>query len=178
MTVRYGSATGLLLFCIVTVSFGSPPDIVMIAIDDLRPMLGCYGDQRVKSPNIDRLARQGVVFDHAYCQYAKCGTSRLSLMTGLRPDSVGVFSNNQKDVARFRKRRPTTHSIARWLKDAGYHTQSFGKIDHDGWDSPDDWSRLKSGPLFVDVRQTGLEIDRLLGEHETFYEWGAEPGRT
>lgn len=140
MMVRCGSTPGLLLLCITTVSFGSPPDIVMIAIDDLRPMLGCYGDPRVKSPNIDQLARQGVVFDHAYCQYAKCGTSRLSLMTGLRPDSVGVFSNNQKDVARFRKRRPTTHSLARWLKDAGYHTQSFGKIYHDGWDSPDDWS--------------------------------------
>lgn len=62
---------------------GKSPDIVMIAIDDPRPMLGCYGDQGIKSPNIDSLAKRGVVFERAYCQYAKCGTSRLSLMTGL-----------------------------------------------------------------------------------------------
>jgi iduronate 2-sulfatase len=116
------------------------PDIVMIAIDDLRPMLGCYGDARIKTPNIDALARRGVVFERAYCQYAKCGTSRLSLMTGLRPDSVGVFSNSLPDVVQFRQRRPGIASLARWLKQAGYHTQSFGKIYHDGWDDARDWS--------------------------------------
>jgi len=116
------------------------PDIVMIAIDDLRPMLGCYGNDRIKSPNIDSLARRGVVFERAYCQYAKCGTSRLSFMSGLRPDSIGIFSNSSADVARFRERRPELDSVARWLKRSGYHTQSFGKIYHDGWDNRDDWS--------------------------------------
>ncbi len=115
-------------------------DILLIMIDDLRPLLGCYGDDRIKTPNIDRLARRGVVFERAYCQYAKCGTSRLSLLTGLRPDAVGVFSNNEKDVNAFRSRRPEVQSIVRWLKDHGYHTQSFGKIYHDGWDLPSDWS--------------------------------------
>ena len=120
------------------------PDILMIAVDDLRPMLGCYGDSNIKTPNIDRLASRGVLFERAYCQYAKCGTSRLSLMTGLRPDSVKVFSNNARDVNSFRKRRPDAMSIARWLKDQGYHTQSFGKIYHDGWDVSDDWSAPSS----------------------------------
>ena len=55
------------------------PDILMIAVDDLRPMLGCYGEKHIKTPNIDRLARQSIVFERAYCQYAKCGASRLSL---------------------------------------------------------------------------------------------------
>ena len=64
------------------------PDVLLIMVDDLRPMLGCYGDQRIQTPNIDRLARRGVVFERAYCQYAKCGTSRLSLLTGLRPDAT------------------------------------------------------------------------------------------
>lgn len=82
------------------------PDVLMIMVDDLRPMLGCYGDPHIQTPNIDRLARQSVVFDRAYCQYAKCGTSRLSLMTGLRPDSIGVFSNRDRDVEAFRERRP------------------------------------------------------------------------
>ncbi|MGZ0173650.1 MAG: sulfatase, partial [Planctomycetales bacterium] len=116
------------------------PDILMIVVDDLRPMLGCYGDARIKTPNIDRLARRGVVFERAYCQYAKCGTSRLSLMTGLRPDSIGVFSNRDKDVVAFRKRRPDAASMSRWLKRQGYHAQSFGKIDHDGWHDDEQWS--------------------------------------
>ncbi len=116
------------------------PDILMIVVDDLRPMLGCYGDARIRTPNIDRLARRGVLFERAYCQYAKCGTSRLSLMTGLRPDSIGVFSNRDKDVVSFRKRRPDAVSISRWLKGRGYHARSFGKIDHDGWHVDDEWS--------------------------------------
>lgn len=116
------------------------PDVLMIVVDDLRPMLGCYGDARIKTPNIDRLARRGVVFERAYCQYAKCGTSRLSLMTGLRPDSIGVFSNRDKDVVAFRKRRPDAASLSRWLTRQGYHTQSFGKIDHDGWHNDEQWS--------------------------------------
>lgn len=116
------------------------PDILVIVVDDLRPMLGCYGDARIKTPNIDRLARRGVLFERAYCQYAKCGTSRLSLMTGLRPDSIGVFSNRDKDVVSFRKRRPDDASLSRWLKKIGYHTRSFGKIDHDGWHDDEEWS--------------------------------------
>ncbi len=116
------------------------PNVLMFAVDDLRPMLGCYGDPRILTPNIDKLARRSIVFERAYCQYAKCGTSRLSLMTGLRPDSVGVFSNRDQDVLAFRKRRPDAKPMARWFKENGYHTQSFGKIYHDGWDLPEDWS--------------------------------------
>ncbi len=133
----------LLLCCLASISSigADKPDILMIAIDDLRPMLGCYGETKIKTPNIDKLAARGVVFERAYCQYAKCGTSRLSLMTGLRPDAVNVFSNSDKDVVRFRKENPDAASMARWLKDeGGYHTQSWGKIYHDRWDNAADWS--------------------------------------
>ena len=130
----------VLIFLCLKMASGKSPDIVMFAIDDLRPMLGCYGDSRIKSPNIDSLAARGVIFERAYCQYAKCGTSRLSFMSGLRPDSIGIFSNNSADVERFRERRPDVDSLAQWLKRSGYHTQSFGKIYHDGWDNRDDWS--------------------------------------
>lgn len=115
-------------------------DILMIAIDDLRPMLGCYGDPRAKTPNIDRLAERSVVFERAYCQYAKCGPSRLSVMTGLRPDSINVFNHRDQEVQAFRKGSPDAISIARWFKNHGYQTQAFGKIYHDGWDVPGDWS--------------------------------------
>lgn len=138
------SLVALAIILVAAPTFADRPDIVMIAVDDLRPMLGCYGDARVKTPHIDSLARRGVVFERAYCQYAKCGTSRLSFMTGLRPDSVGVFSNNVADVQQFRKRRPNIASLASWLKQSGYHTQSFGKIYHDGWDDQRDWSAPSS----------------------------------
>lgn len=112
----------------------------MIAVDDLRPMLGCYGNPYIQTPHIDRLAESGVLFKRAYCQYAKCGTSRLSLLTGLRPDSVGVFSNNVRDVERFREANPKVQSLPRWFKDNGYRALGFGKLYHDGWDQDSDWS--------------------------------------
>jgi iduronate 2-sulfatase len=143
-----------LVFLVAGPAFADRPDIVMIAVDDLRPMLGCYGDARAKTPNIDRLAARGVVFDRAYCQYAKCGASRLSIMTGLRPDSVGAFGHNNKVVAAFRKRRPDAVSMARWLKDQGYHTRGLGKIYHDGWDLASDWSE----PPFPGRDKEMLEI--------------------
>lgn len=116
------------------------PNVVMFAVDDLRPLLGCYGDQTVISPHIDALASRGIVFERAYCQYAKCGPSRLSLMTGLRPEEVGVFSHKTQDVVAFRESRPDLDSLPHWFKRHGYHTLSFGKIYHDGWDDPRDWS--------------------------------------
>lgn len=112
----------------------------MIAIDELRPMLGCHGDDKIQSPIVDSMVTSEVVFERAYCQYAKCGTSRFSLMTGRRPDSIRIFSNKSTDVGNLRTQHPTIDSIARWLKRARYHTQSFGKIYHDGWDHSDDWS--------------------------------------
>lgn len=116
------------------------PSVFMIAIDDLRPMLGCYGEERMHTPHIDRLAGRSVLFEYAYCNYAKCGASRLSLMTGLRPDQINVLGHGTKDVAAFRERRPDAVSLARWFKNHGYETRSFGKIDHDGWQIREDWS--------------------------------------
>jgi len=116
------------------------PNILMIAVDDLRPMLGCYGVEWMKTPNIDRLASEGMLFERAYCNYAKCGASRLSLMTGLRPDEIRVYGHGERDVQEFRDRRPDATTLPRWFKDHGYDTRSFGKIDHDGWQQREDWS--------------------------------------
>lgn len=102
------------VFCAAFLSIepaSARPDILMIAIDDLRPMLGCYGDPRAKTPNIDRLAARSVVFDRAYCQFAKCGPSRLSLMSGLRPDGVDVWNRRPDADEAFRKRRPDAHML-------------------------------------------------------------------
>ena len=65
-------------------------NVLFLAVDDLKPILGCYGDTLVKTPNIDRLAVRGSVFVQNYCQQAVCGPTRASMMTGLRPDKTKV----------------------------------------------------------------------------------------
>ena len=78
------------------------PNVLFIAVDDLRPELGCYGRDYIKSPNIDRIARQGMTFQRAYCQQAVCSPSRSSLLTGTRPDSTKVWDL----VTHFRDAQP------------------------------------------------------------------------
>lgn len=116
------------------------PNVLMIAIDDLRPMLGCYGDERAITPHIDKLAQSGMLFERAYCNYAKCGPSRLSLMSGLRPERIGIYSHRESDIEAFREKHGSIPPLSRWFRDRGYEVRSFGKIDHDGWANSDDWS--------------------------------------
>jgi iduronate 2-sulfatase len=116
------------------------PDVLFIAVDDLRPFLSCYGDERAITPNIDRLAARGLVFDRAYCQVAKCGPSRLSVLSGLGPAKVAVEGHGERDLASYRERNGTIPNLARHFKESGYVTRGFGKIAHDGWDDPRDWS--------------------------------------
>jgi iduronate 2-sulfatase len=103
------------------------PNVLFIGVDDLRPELNCYGETYIHSPNIDRLASQGVLFNRAYCQWAVCMPSRASLLTGLRPDTF-------KGVARgFRSVVPDVVTLPQHFKNNGYFTQSFGKIYHGTW---------------------------------------------
>ncbi|MGD8500551.1 MAG: sulfatase-like hydrolase/transferase, partial [Phycisphaerales bacterium] len=94
------------------------PNILFIAIDDLRPELGCYGEKLVKTPNLDRLAREGLRFTRAYCQEAICGPSRTSLMTGLRPNSCGVVEN----VTYFRDTTPDVITLPQHFIRNGYES--------------------------------------------------------
>ena len=145
MRIRKGQFAGVLIAMAGSVVLAvDRPNVLMIAVDDLRPMLGCYGDTRAITPNIDGLAEGGMLFERAYCQYSKCGPSRLSLMTGLKPTTVGVFGHGDRDVARFRSGDRNVVTMAEWLKNHGYETRSFGKIDHDGWSQLRDWSEPPS----------------------------------
>lgn len=101
-------------------------NVLFIYVDDLRPELNCYGASHIHSPNIDQLANNGVQFDNAYCQWAVCGPSRTSLLTGLRPDVSKVYRN--KHI--FRKNIPDLVTLPQVFKDNGYITKSIGKIYH------------------------------------------------
>lgn len=111
-------------------------NVLFIAIDDLRPQLGCYGYSNVKSPNIDKVASQGVVFEKAYCQQALCSPSRTSLLTGLNPDASGIITIGPH----FRDSVPNVVTLPQHFKNNGYFTQGFGKIFHNGLDDPRSWS--------------------------------------
>ncbi|MDO5968360.1 sulfatase [Flavivirga aquimarina] len=102
------------------------PNILFIPIDDLRPELGCYGNSIIKSPNIDKLASNGVVFNRTYCQQAVCTPSRTSLLTGLRPDSTQVWDLK----THFRDIMPDIVSLPQFFKNNGYHTVGLGKTFH------------------------------------------------
>ena len=106
-------------------------NVLFIAIDDLRPELGCYGKSYIKSPHIDRLARQGRVFLRAYCQQAVCGPSRTSLLTGLRPDTTHCWGN----ATHFRRQVPQAITLPQQFKLHGYHTEGMGKIFHGAFQS-------------------------------------------
>ena len=112
------------------------PNVLFIAVDDLRPELGAYGCDYIKSPNIDRLAKSGITFNRAYCQQAVCSPTRSSLMTGTRPDTTKVWDL----VTHFRDALPNVVTLGQHFKNNGYFVQGMGKIYHGGYDDPATWS--------------------------------------
>ena len=112
------------------------PNILFIAVDDLRPVIGCYGDSLAITPNIDRLASDGLLFNQAYCQVAVCNPSRASLMTGQRPDKLGVWTL----PIHFREAQPDAITMPQWFRKFGYTAVSHGKIYHNPTPDPQSWS--------------------------------------
>ena len=99
------------------------PNVLFIAIDDLRPELGCYGAKHIHSPHMDRLASEGVLFSRAYCQAPHCGPSRSSLLTGIRARRPALHMN-VSELA------PGTMTLPEAFRRAGYYTMCNGKITH------------------------------------------------
>ncbi|MEZ0268362.1 MAG: sulfatase-like hydrolase/transferase [Phycisphaerae bacterium] len=115
------------------------PNVLLICVDDLKPNVGCYGDTLAKTPNVDRLAARGMVFERAYCNQAVCSPSRNSLMLGLRPQTIGVYDLG----THFRKAVPDTVTLAQHFRAGGYRAEAMGKIFHVGHGNKEDaasWS--------------------------------------
>lgn len=111
------------------------PNILFIAVDDLRPELGFYGNAHIKTPQLDRLASESFIFDRAYCNIPVCGASRASLLTGARPTRYRfINAHTEKDVD-----FPEAVSLPRLLKQNGYTTISNGKIYHSRYDDSTAW---------------------------------------
>jgi len=126
----------LTLILLATAAGVERPNILFIAIDDLRPELGCYGAAQVKTPHIDKLAASGMRFERAYCQVPICMGSRASLMTGMLPTSKRFVGNCRMDVD-----VPTAATLPEVFRNAGYTTLSNGKIYHNQEDAADrSWS--------------------------------------
>ncbi len=107
-------------------------NVLFIAVDDLRPILGCYGDTQIKTPNIDKLAKQGVVFTNAYCQMPICMASRCSIMSGLQATKNKIYTNKS-----IKKMAPETETIAKTFQKDGYAITGIGKVYHHGDDAKD-----------------------------------------
>ncbi len=104
------------------------PNILLVMADQLSALaLPCYGNRVAKTPHLDRLAREGVVFENAYCPFPLCAPSRMSMMTGCLPTRIGAFDN----AAEFPASLPT---FAHFLADAGYRTSLSGKMHFVGPD--------------------------------------------
>lgn len=118
------------------------PNVLFLAVDDMRCDLGCYGAEDVLTPNLDKLAASGVLFTRAYCQQAVCNPSRVSLMTGLRPDSTKVWylSTEMRSV------RPDALTIPQHFRQHGYFALGFGKIFHNPWPDNISWDEPHAWP--------------------------------
>jgi len=118
---------------------GRAANVLFIAVDDLKPAAGCFGDPHAKTPGIDRLAARGTVFERAYCMQAVCAPSRNAVLTGLRPEVLGIYDLGTN----FRRRVPDVKTLPQWFREHGYASHGLGKIFHVGHgnrEDPASWS--------------------------------------
>ena len=163
------SILSILMTCWIVVVFSSSTsaaadnprlNVLLIAFDDLRPELGCYGNKLIDTPNFDALAKTGVRFERAYCQFPLCNPSRTSLLTGRQPNTTGVYDNRTY----FRDAHPDFVTLPQHFKANGYVTARTGKIFHGGIDDTDAW--MMGGEPRVDQKtrpgQDPMMSDRIV----------------
>lgn len=161
-------------------SAADKPNVLFLISDDLNNYLGCYGDPRAKTPNIDELASRGVKFERAYCTFPLCGPSRNSMLTGLYPNSTGILSNSQI----FRQTIPSHQSLSQVFRLDGYFAARIGKLYHynvpnsvgtNGHDDPGSWE-LELNPAGVDRLEEEDKIFTLTpGQFGGTLSWYASP---
>jgi iduronate 2-sulfatase len=143
------------------------PNILLICVDDLRPELNCYGAGYIHSPNIDALARESIVFTRAYTQQAVCAPSRNTLMTGIRPDGLGIY-----DLGTFfREKAPDVVTLPQHFMQHGYQAEGMGKIYHTGHGNRNDtlsWSNPHWYPYQLINRREAIRSGDTVGLQTSF----------
>lgn len=133
---RWKTIFAVLVVITCTALSAPQPNVLFIAVADLRPQIICYGKTFMHTPHIDRLAQRGVLFERAYCMVPTCGASRASLMTGIRPSSnrfINYLTWAGKDA-------PGVTTLNTHFKKHGYITISLGKVFHHATDNVNGWS--------------------------------------
>ena len=134
------------------------PNVLLITADDLRPELGCYGSV-AKTPHLDAIAARGTTFTRAYCQQAVCNPSRSSMLTGLRPSTLGLYVNG----THFRELKPEVTTLPLWFKEHGYTTRCTGKLFHNWHTKEKGDPRSWSAPEFLHYANHGDDTPQISG---------------
>ncbi len=151
--------SGVLLLLLISRLHAAPhTNVLFIMADDLRPELGCYGSVAV-TPNLDALAKRGMLFRRAYCQQAVCNPSRSSMLTGLRPGTLGLYVNG----THFRESKPEVTTLPLWMKEHGYTTRCVGKIFHNWHTKEHGDPRSWSAPEFLHYANHGDDVPQVTG---------------
>lgn len=143
-----------------TLVAGDRPNVLFIAVDDLRVELGCFGDTPALTPHVDALAKRGVRFTRAYCQQAVCNPSRASLLTGRRPDTLRIWDL----PTHLRERMPDVVTLPQHFKRHGYHTQCIGKIFHNWRQKTHGDPKSWSVPSVLHYNTHGADTAKVDGE--------------
>ncbi|MGI9429146.1 MAG: sulfatase [Bythopirellula sp.] len=181
--MRLNHIFAVLFMCVLlhtSLASANKPNVLFIICDDLNCDLSCYGHSIVQSPNIDRLARRGVRFEHAYCQYPLCGPSRASFMTGLYPDQTRIHGN----ALYIRQTLPKVRTMTQMFRKQGYFVTRIGKIYHygvprnigtGGYDDPESWD-LTINPRGRDKTDEHLVFSLRPGKYGGTLSWLAADG--
>jgi len=159
----------LLLLCGLWPAHAAPrPNVLLLCVDDLKPVLGCYGDKLAITPNMDRLAARGVLFELAYCNQSLCAPSRNNLMLGSRSTSLGVYSLSRN----FRDAAPDAVTLPQHFMRHGYRAESVGKVFHTGHGNHDDeasWSVPSFKEKVVEYLDRGNSAGGRLTREEAYF---------
>ena len=164
LTLTFTLALGAL-----AVEAARPPNVLLILVDDLKPLTAAYGDPLVQTPHLDRLAARGTRFNRAYCNQAVCGPSRYNLMLGSRSTSTGLYTFGRD----FRDTLPDAVTLPQFFQQHGYHAESMGKVYHIGHQTYNDeasWSVPHHSELVIEyVDPASTPADGSLTREEAFF---------
>ncbi len=165
-------AASVWMFCASSSTASEPrrPNVLFIAVDDLNDWVSALaGHPQARTPNIDRLAKRGVLFSNCHCAAPACNPSRVALMTGIRPSSSGVYHNRDA----WRQRLPNAVTLPQHFREHGYLAIGSGKIYHDRFPDPPSWDAYwpsKTQQRFADPLPKGRPLNGL--PHPGHFDWG------